>query len=870
MDEQIEVALYEQWPRPNSGGRLVEVFSAGFQTMESRAGVQGSRPVERTDLARGVNLNNPADDAMVKTAVNHILPRMNRDVATPTQLVDARQLQDGGRIRELKKHSGVHPENLQTSVWDQAFEGIAEAAFLAFIILLQEACTAAPGVAAWSYITVRLVFFCRAGRHRSVLMAWLFSHWLASLGVPTRLSHMSGPMYDIGCGCSGCMANEHDQRKRRWAMGKAFDFWNGLLTRELGSRLPADVWEAVLNPPNREPAPHQGETVDEAFERMRAENMRPTSVQLTSAAARRTRVASRTHRRARLQDDVDQMSEEQLAALEERLAARRQRLQEEAEATQAEPEQEDEDLVPGETRHTGGARGSGGGGGSPASPRSERTPATEADADEEEESASASTARRGRGRSPHPKRGSRPGTPHRRRSKSAGARSRSASRMARQEGSGMVPAPGVGPPGDRLMGLTELPPSPCIVEWPQRTHGVPEAAVRQPRDILTPEDLLTATNNRDRNFSLLPESWTRIDVKIRSGDSRPLRHPQWFIGRMVKTTFALERGRGPPPSYDWVLLEKRAPITDVNTFEVEARPPLTVIFLQQAYDMIFYEPEPEPKRTWEEQLNPPLPAVLGTGEGKGKGKDKGKVKGPLFRGGPAPGRDAQQGYTDRWGRARQYRYYKGGSKHCREIVQSPLPPQDLARPAGRSIVSMSLLLGLCPLMSVGSGEQVGSPDPTPKSMQPSHVREGLIMRGGCPATPPQDRSDRSSREARPPMTHLMMRLVLAGTTDAVKPSSAQAKPMKHHGGRQWWKGMRIGEASHPGPPKASAPHTPMIPLGAVRATGAPTRISLTQVGGGGAMEVAARLPTPPQLLRSTHARKCPSKLDRQTPTDSSC
>ena len=153
--------------------------------------------------------------------------------------------------------------------------------------------------------------------------------------------------------------------------------------------------------------------------------------------------------------------------------------------------------------------------------------------------------------------------------------------------------------------------------------------MRQPRDILSPEDLFTATNNRDRNFSLLPESWTRIDVKIRSGDSRPLRHPQWFIGRMVKTTFALERGHGPPPAgYDWVLLEKRAPITDVNTFEVEARPPLTVIFLQQAYDMVFYEAEPVPKRTWAEQLNPPLPAVLGTGEGKGKGKDKGKVKGP--------------------------------------------------------------------------------------------------------------------------------------------------------------------------------------------------------------------------------------------------
>ena len=571
MDEQIDVGLYEPWPRARGGGRMVEVYSAGFQTMESRAGVHGTRPVERTDAARGVDLTNTADEAMVKTAINNILPRINRNIATPTQLVDARQLQDGGRVRELRKHSGVHYENLQTSVWDYAFEPIAEALFLAFIVLLQEACTAAPGVAAWSYITVRLFVFCRAGRHRSVLMAWLFAHWLASLGVPTRLSHMSGPMYDIGCGCSGCQANEHDQRKRRLAMGKAFDYWNGLLTRELGSRLPVDMWEAVLNPPNREPAPHQGETVDEAFDRMRAENIRPTSVQLTPAAARRTRAASRTQRRARLQDDVDHMSEEQLLALEERLAARRQRLQEEAEATQAEPEQEDEDTVPGETRRTGGAQGSGGGGGSPASPP-DTTAATEAE--EEEEGASASTARRGRGRSPQPKRGSRPGTPHRRRSHSRSARSRSASRMARQEGSGMVPAPGVGPPGDRLMGLTELPPFPRIVEWPQRTHGVPEAAVRQPRDILSPEDLFTATNNRDRNFSLLPESWTRIDVKIRSGDSRPLRHPQWFIGRMVKTTFALERGHGPPPAgYDWVLMEKRAPITDVNTFEVEARPP---------------------------------------------------------------------------------------------------------------------------------------------------------------------------------------------------------------------------------------------------------------------------------------------------------
>ena len=181
MEEQIETALYviEPWPRAKTGGRFVEVYSAGYQTMESRAGVHGTRPVERTDYSRGINLVNAADDALVKTAINGILPRANRNIATPASLVDARQLQDGGRVRELKKHSGIHPDNLQTSVWDHAFEGIAEAAFLSFVILLQEACTAAPGAAAWSYITVRLFFFCRAGRHRSVLMAWLFAHWLA-------------------------------------------------------------------------------------------------------------------------------------------------------------------------------------------------------------------------------------------------------------------------------------------------------------------------------------------------------------------------------------------------------------------------------------------------------------------------------------------------------------------------------------------------------------------------------------------------------------------------------------------------------------------------------------------------------------------
>ena len=141
-------------------------------------------------------------------------------------------------------------------------------------------------------------------------------------------------------------------------------------------------------------------------------------------------------------------------------------------------------------------------------------------------------------------------------------------------------------------------------------------------------------------------------MKVRSGDSRPTRHPQWFVGRMVKTTFALEKVPGASPTYEWVLMERRAPITDVNAWEVEARPLLTVIFIQQAYDIVFYEAEPVPKRSWEEQLSPPLPTVLGTGaKGKGKGKDaKGQGKGPLHRGGPAP--DDAPSHVDRCGRAR--------------------------------------------------------------------------------------------------------------------------------------------------------------------------------------------------------------------------
>ena len=99
MEEQIEGALYEPWPRPASGRCMVEVYSPGFQTMEARAGVQGSRPVDRTDQARGINLVSAADDELVKAAIRNILPRMNRNVENPTSLVDARPLQDGGRYR---------------------------------------------------------------------------------------------------------------------------------------------------------------------------------------------------------------------------------------------------------------------------------------------------------------------------------------------------------------------------------------------------------------------------------------------------------------------------------------------------------------------------------------------------------------------------------------------------------------------------------------------------------------------------------------------------------------------------------------------------------------------------------------------------
>ena len=76
MEEQIEAALYEPWPRPTTRGRMIEV-----------------------------------------------------SVETPTSLVDPRPLQDGGRIKELRRHSGVHQDNLQTSVWGPAFDAIAEAAF---------------------------------------------------------------------------------------------------------------------------------------------------------------------------------------------------------------------------------------------------------------------------------------------------------------------------------------------------------------------------------------------------------------------------------------------------------------------------------------------------------------------------------------------------------------------------------------------------------------------------------------------------------------------------------------------------------------------------------------------------------------------
>ena len=235
-----------------------------------------------------------------------------------------------------------------------------------------------------------------------------------------------------------------------------------------------------------------------------------------------------------------------------------------------------------------------------------------------------------------------------------------------------------------------------------------------------------------------------------------------------------------------MLMEKRAPITDVNTFEVEARPPLTVIFLQQAYDMVFYEPEPVQRRTWAEQLSPPLPAVLGTGEGKGKGKDKGKVKGPLFRGGPAPGRDdEQQGYIDRWGRQRQYRYYKGGSKHSKETVQSPLPPTNLARPAGRLVSRACQLVSMCRLLWPSKGKGAGSPDKLTSAHHPYQLDQG----------------DWGSKQTAQFTVCMVKRFVFEGTRDAAELTKKQASPLKHHGGRPWWKGDADRRGLPPRPPQ---------------------------------------------------------------------
>ena len=132
----------------------------------------------------------------------------------------------------------------------------------------------------FTYVTVRLIFFCTAGRHPSVLMANLFHKWLCLLGVPSKLSHMSGTQYGFGRGCFGCIASGYDQ-----AMRKAFNFWNCMLQRKLGHRLPTATWEWALNPRNREPAPRMGPTIDETFARLRADGKDFAAVSLAHLLA---------------------------------------------------------------------------------------------------------------------------------------------------------------------------------------------------------------------------------------------------------------------------------------------------------------------------------------------------------------------------------------------------------------------------------------------------------------------------------------------------------------------------------------------------------------------------------------------------------
>ena len=76
----------------------------------------------------------------------------------------------------------------------------------------------------------------------------------------------------------------------------------------------------------------------------------------------------------------------------------------------------------------------------------------------------------------------------------------------------------------------------------------------QPSELFNEAELMTVIENHDRNFSLWPGSWTCIDVKVLATDSRPMRHPHWFVEYFVKTVLILSPGQG-PGDYEWTIVE---------------------------------------------------------------------------------------------------------------------------------------------------------------------------------------------------------------------------------------------------------------------------------------------------------------------------
>ena len=105
-----EVQGVEARPSPPTCMQTRQVSFECLKGWEARLPPKrSSTDTYKSRACRGINLVNAADDALVKTAINNILPRANRNIATPTSLVDARQPQDGGRVREPKKHSGNPP-----------------------------------------------------------------------------------------------------------------------------------------------------------------------------------------------------------------------------------------------------------------------------------------------------------------------------------------------------------------------------------------------------------------------------------------------------------------------------------------------------------------------------------------------------------------------------------------------------------------------------------------------------------------------------------------------------------------------------------------------------------------------------------------